>query len=145
MKRFYKDILQRIPESPMWFDEHGVPRYGEFKPTEIANVYAQACALVLIQCQNCASPFSVAMSWDRLDTLRTPTNVEQIRTLHYGDPPNVECCRSGPTMNCLDLRVFQWWRKDPGHEWLRVPEFEIVLPDHPEFQLVREGTTKFIP
>jgi hypothetical protein len=135
MKRFYKDIIKRIAEGPMWFDEHGVPRYGEFRPETIANIYAQACALVLIRCQSCGTSFPVAMSWDRTEVLRTPTNVEQVRTIHYGDPPNIECCPSGPTMNCLDLRVLQWWRKDPGHAWLRVPEFEIMLPDHPEFIL----------
>lgn len=80
-----------------------------------------------------------------------PANLaEQIRggVIHYGDPPNVECCPAGATMNCWDLRVVEFWASGfalrkirqpentestmaPGEflEWARVAELEIELPD----------------
>ena len=36
----YEDILSRIAEPPRWFDEQGVPRYCEFAPHRIANIYS---------------------------------------------------------------------------------------------------------
>jgi len=74
-------------------------------------------------------------------------------TIHYGDPPNAGCCAAGPTMNCWDLRVVEYWARsftlrrllDPTntsdtmkgdeclrYEWTRVPAFEIELPDATE-------------
>ena len=31
-------------------------------------------------------------------------------------------------MNCVDLRVVEWWRLD-GALWSRVPEMEIVIEE----------------
>jgi len=45
MLQHYEDILSRIAEPPRWFDEQGVPRYCEFAPHCIANIYADECAL----------------------------------------------------------------------------------------------------
>lgn len=79
-----------------------------------------------------------------------PSLAQQVRagTIHYGDPPNTECCPAGATMNCWDLRVVEFWargfalrrirepeNKDPSmaaaeyNDWTRVPELEIELPD----------------
>jgi hypothetical protein len=41
MLQHYEDILSRIAEPPRGFDEHGVPRYCDFAPHRIANIYAR--------------------------------------------------------------------------------------------------------
>ncbi len=136
MNHHYNDIRSKLG-SPQWWDECGVPRYCEFSPKQTNNIYARECALVLIACQNCGQTFKVAMAWNDID-LRTCTrkpafDAELIISLHYGDPPNIECCPSGPTMNCEDLRVLEFWRMGADHDWERVLDLEVLLPDHPEF------------
>ncbi len=158
MNRYHRDIYERISGDPLWFDENAMPRYCAFAPDETANIYAREVALVDIACQGCGHRFLVAFSWDNIEFVRgVPVKHERftpqtITRLHYGDPPNVACCLSGPTMNCLDLRVVEFWRKGgeeftapsphhptmrvclPGYfDWRRVPELEVLLPDHPDF------------
>ena len=58
----YIDITERIAEPPKWWDEHGVPRYAEFSPYLVANIYAEEVVLVEIACQACRSLFPVAFS-----------------------------------------------------------------------------------
>lgn len=61
-------------------------------------------------------------------------------TIHYGDPPNVGCCPAGPTMNCWDLRVLEFWERGSksgdgqtdafdAMQWRRRADLEIELPD----------------
>lgn len=162
MHHHYRDIMERIAEEPKWFDEEAVPRYCDFSPTEVANIYCDEVALVLISCQACDTPFKVAFSsdknmWvihrmDRAEYIDLKTKEEQeawfkalpafplsanIESLHYGDPPNIGCCPAGPTMNCMDIKVLEYWRCDynKGWEWIRMPEFEVMLPDHPEYRI----------
>ena len=46
-------------------------------------------------------------------------------SLHYGDPPNIGCCPSGPTMNCEDLKVLEFWvRSADSFDWERKTELE---------------------
>jgi hypothetical protein len=47
--------------------------------------------------------------------------------IHYGDPPNVECCPAGPTMNSVPLRVVEFWRRGVPRDWERVPELEVSI------------------
>jgi hypothetical protein len=47
MHRYYKDILDRIVEPPTWFDDYGVPRFGDVSPRQLGNSYASEAALVL--------------------------------------------------------------------------------------------------
>lgn len=158
MLHHYNDIRSRISEPPKWWDEEGVPRYVDFAPDEVANIYAQEVALVDIACQSCGTRFKVAFSWANIEwhngapELHKRLTPEHIVNLHYGDPPNVGCCPAGATMNCDDLRVLEFWRKGgeeftkpdpknpklriclPGYfDWRRVPELEVLLPDHPDF------------
>lgn len=136
MNRRYKDIIDRIPEGPRWFDEHAVPRYNDFSPSEIANIYASECCLLLIECQGCRREFKVAMSWDRMtdiDADMVPGTLElsrliKNRGLHYGDPPNVDCCMAGPTMNSVPIRVLEFYKLE-RYTWVRCSELEIELPD----------------
>lgn len=46
--------------------------------------------------------------------------------LHYGDPPNVDCCECGPSMNSESVRVLEYWFREKW-EWVRNPKLEIAL------------------
>lgn len=130
MHAHYADILSRIPEPPTWWDENAVPRWCEFHPDEVANIYATEVALVLIRCQACQTPFKVAFSssssWVMLG--REKHLSEILTDLHYGDPPNNRCCAAGPTMNSEPVRVMQFWSKrNDAREWQRLRDHEIPL------------------
>lgn len=125
----YKDIRERIDEEPKWYDEHAVPRYCEFHPQEISNIYADKCCLFLIQCQACSQLFAVCLSqghYDRGDMAEAIAG----RELHFGDPPNIGCCNTGDCMNSVPLRTLEFWERQNG-DWARVWEMEgrILLPD----------------
>lgn len=128
MNQYYADIIEKLG-NPAWFDENAVPRYCEFAPFKVANIYAQECCLLEIACQCCGHKFFVAMSWSNWDAVRGIPKLSQSiynKTIHYGDPPNTQCCPAGPTMNCVDLRVIEFW-KDENFQWVRVPGLEIDL------------------
>jgi len=126
----YKDITNRLGE-PMWWDEAGVPRYFPFHPSYVNNIYATQVALLEIACQSCGTRFHVAMSTGPLDAYPLEEPVRR-GFIHYGDPPNYGCCVSGPSMNCEDLRVLQFWTREFPVTWERHPELEIALPDMEE-------------
>jgi hypothetical protein len=115
----YDDILTRIAEEPVWFDEHAVPRYCEFSPNKVANIYSNEAALVEVTCQHCRRLFRVAFSaaaklseWPA-----GPIGIKiREKTLHYGDPPNVRCCEAGPSTNSEPRKVIEYWREgDPAY------------------------------
>jgi hypothetical protein len=133
----YSDITDRIAEPATWFDEHGVPRYGDFEPHKVANIYAIEVALVEIACQGCRARFHVAFSF------HVPPGLEEMvgncsslaegikkGALQYGDPPNYNHCADGVSTTCYDLRVIQYWIRPKGWgEWVRDSRLEIDLPD----------------
>lgn len=135
MHRCYHDILERIAAPPDWFDEHAVPRWGEFTPYMAANIYAHEVVLLRVTCQACERSFDVCMSAHPLgiDGVRDLEALVRKHDIFYGDPPNVECCAAGPTMNSIPVQVLQFWRrnisKESGLKWSRVPELEIAI--HP--------------
>lgn len=49
-------------------------------------------------------------------------------TLRYGDPPNIWCCNTGPTMNSEMISVLEYWYKEQ-YKWKRNPEMEVLLED----------------
>jgi len=119
----YADIRSRIEDKPRWFDEHGVPRYSKFEPSQCADIYASEVVLLNIICQSCQRPFQVCMSWSlsrrALYGERSLADRAKDGAIHYGDPPNVGCCMAGPTMNSVPLYVAEFWTDDgPGH-WSR--------------------------
>ena len=133
MNGHYGDIMRLIPVPPVWWDENAVPRYCEFKPNEVSNIYASEVVLMAIKCQGCGEPFKVAMSHAYLDEAVNPNNTS-FRTraghLHYGDPPRNDCCDAGPSMNSESVKILEFWvNEDPLHEWTRHPEFEIDLEE----------------
>ncbi len=119
----YRDIRDIIPEPPKWFDECAVPRYCAFAPQHAANIYAREAVLFLIECQACGHQFRVCL------TSRSGEIAEEIRqgALHYGDPPNIRCCEAGPSMNCIDRNVLEYWRRNERLDWQRDPSLEIEL------------------
>ena len=132
MHHHYKDITDKLGR-PMWWDEAGCPRYCAFGPYETNGIYASQVALLEIACQNCGERFMVAMAftkWRPEDFEDGASLRERIIAghIHYGDPPNFNCCPAGPTMNCEDLRVVEYWEQ-VGIQWQRDPLLEIVLPD----------------
>lgn len=151
MNHHYDDIRSRIAEAPKWWDEHAVPRYCEFTPDETADIYAHEVALVEIACQGCdqegrTTLFLVAFSWNGWEPGEIPVMLEQVKQLHYGDPPNTGCCLGGATMSSIPRRVVEFWRKGgeeftapdkhnpnmrvclPGYfDWRRVPELEVAI------------------
>ena len=132
---FLIDAMGREENPPRWWEETGYPRWVKYHPGETSNVYADEAVLLDIACQNCDERFLVSLTSSMASSLFESGHRKNIETLilegllHYGDPPNIGCCLAGATMNCLDLRIVEFWRKADFCEWQRIPELEIVLPD----------------
>jgi hypothetical protein len=140
MHRHYTDIISRIAEPPLWFDENAVPRFEPFSPDLIADIYADEACLLQIACQACGRAFDVCISWGLRDRAEAHVAKRRVETLadlirrgavHYGDPPNVECCPAGPTMNSEPRRVLQYWKRSDSDmfAWSRDAALEIDIPD----------------
>lgn len=135
----YSDIRSRIQEEPSWFDEFAVPRYGPFTPAAMANFYVREAVLVLAACQSCGRHFRLGMS--RPYSKDDPDLVSAIRrrTLHYGDPPNIGCCSTGPMTTVVELKVLEYWRlrRKPGTGWERDASLEVAvcsMDDDPRYE-----------
>ena len=126
----YSDIRDRLGE-PLWWDEVGCPRYCLFSPDHVNSIYAGEVAFLEIACQNCGRRFEVAVVSDSFDQIEGGPSLRrrvEDNSIHYGDPPNVDCCAAGPCMNCEDLRVLQFWYRDyEAIEWRRVSDLERTL------------------
>jgi hypothetical protein len=136
MNNYYADILALSPTSPIWWDENAVPRYCAFSPEEKADIYTDEVVLFHVRCQACRKGFHVVQSAKRqfiCEKVDYWPLAGQIITkmLHYGDPPNVDCCSGGPTVNSEPNLVLQYWRRDwKSFSWIRMPEYEIdIMPD----------------
>lgn len=120
----YNDIRSRIKEEPQWFDSNGVPRYEPFSPELIPCIYANEAILYEIQCQNCEKPFMVADQRARFFEGSIADEIMR-HQVHYGDPPRHDC--TGDTMNCVDIRIVEYWHRPHAGEWTRVPELEVAI------------------
>lgn len=134
MLQGYEDIIAIAREArrPIgWWDENGVPRFMPHHPRLCPDIYSDEVILLKISCQACGCEFDVQMS---SRTYPRATNLGALVAKkiapHYGDPPSHNCA-TGETMNCWDLHVLEFWRRPRGkvHDWERVPELEIALPD----------------
>ena len=140
MNHYYEDILSRITDPPKWWDEKAAPRYCDFNPFEVSNIYADEVCLLEIRCQQCRRTFQVAMSQDPLSRSRVrakrgakfslATTITK-KAIHYGDPPNIRCCPAGPTMNSAPIRVLEYWARDEQNinQWDRDAKLEIIIEE----------------
>ena len=126
MHQHYKDILDRIDEPPKWFDDRGVPRFQEFSPRLLGNIYSSEAALAEVSCQRCHRMFRVALT--NAFAKRGSSLSDEIRLgrMHYGDPPNVACCAGGPSMNSVMHKIVEYWSRDleVNLDWQRDPTYE---------------------
>lgn len=136
MHRSYDDIISRISEPPLWWQEGGIPRYKAFDPKSSTGIAAAEVALAEIACQITGVRFLVSIEGG---SDRPVAKAIREGTLCYGDPPNL------PTVSAYTLsemlRVVQYWsRCHPEYvvdgrivdwksydEWLRDPSLEITL------------------
>jgi hypothetical protein len=132
MKPSYADIRNRIEAAPLWFDEHGVPRYDPFTP-RMGSIYARDVALIEIQCQACDFTALVSIgfdAWEMTPSYTRPTT-GNIGSYHYGDPPIHGCV--GDTMNVESRRIIEFWSCNTFIEWHRLAEHEVEIePIEPE-------------
>lgn len=119
MKKSYHDILSRISEPPSWFDEHGVPRYGQFSPEAVADVYAREVVLFEVRCQACERSFPVSQTGRTIGDPHSLSSSIDARRLCYGDPPALGCCPAGVAMNSIPVKVLELWRRRPPAAWER--------------------------
>jgi len=131
--RSYLDILNRIDQDPLWYDEYAVPRYDPFKP-DMLGIYDKWVVLVEIECQSCGRAFKVAEGWNDFDRIAPYINrnepvpefdfIQVASHFHYGDPPAHGCV--GDTMNCVDIRILEAWekRREPRWDWYEVTELK---------------------
>jgi hypothetical protein len=63
----YDDLYDLAQREPLWWDEHRVPRFAPFHPTDVNNIYATEVALCEISCQECSRKFLVAESTYMMD------------------------------------------------------------------------------
>src|SRR5262245_5664443 len=126
MRQHYKDILDRIEEIPAWFDEYGVPRFEEFSPARVSNIYAREAALAEVSWQNCGRLFRVALTDAFIRKGFSLSDLIRLRWAEYGDPPNVGCCDVGATMTSIMRQILQYWSRDfeISSYWMREPVFE---------------------
>jgi len=134
MHRSYDDIISRIPEPPIWWQEGGIPRYDPFDPKSSTGVYTTEVALAEIACQVTDARFLVTIEGGED---RPVAKAIREGNLCYGDPPNVPTVP--PHMTSEMLRVVQyWWRCHAEYvvdgrivdwkgydEWRRDPSLEI--------------------
>lgn len=134
MKGYFGDITKRIKVKPTWYDSNGTPRYGKFKPEMCPNIYADEVCLIEIACQACRRIFKVEMhSYEIMNKFELSKFVKS-KSLHYGDPPSHadKTCASGDSMNCLDYRVLEFWRRARAIStklFERVKKLEVNLGD----------------
>jgi len=122
MKPSYQDILFRIKEEPLWYDQNGCPRYQTFNP-RLCDIYCDQAVLLLISCQNCGKEFKVAIPNERYSENSFYERVSNGGNIYYGDPPDIGCCPSGPTMSSNTKQILEFWKQE-NFKWNRVSDLE---------------------
>ena len=128
MNHDYADIRDLINKDPVWFDENAVPRYCEFGPKHVANIYADECVLLRIECQACGHEFGsgemVSEAMGGHASLALSMRIVR-KGIGYGDPPR-GCCDVGATMTSESVKVLQYWHR-VNHEWKRECSCEVSV------------------
>jgi len=132
----YQDITSKLGE-PQWYDEYKVPRYSEFTPNQIAEIYADEAALVLAQCEHCHKQFKIAFSSDLLESMSAPYNALKNHILkndmYCGSPPNDTCFDPAAfPYGLMPIKVPEYWCISPQtKQWERDSTYEVPLQDPP--------------
>jgi len=124
MKHSYPDLVSRLGQ-PLWWDEHGTPRYQPFHPKLCPNIYANQCCLMEVSCQECGQVFKVQLSSGPFHQCPLSEIIPDHR-IHYGDPPAAghdPKCVAGSTMNSDPIRVLEFWTRNK-FDWKRQRKFE---------------------
>jgi hypothetical protein len=131
MRQHYKDILDRIAEAPTWFDDFGVPRFGQFSPQRLSNIYASEAALAEVSCQECKRVFRVALTEAFACKPFSLSDEIRLGRVDYGDPPNIDCCIAGSCMGSVMHKILEYWSNDleVSRDWRRDPTFEGPVAD----------------
>jgi len=126
MNRPYDDLLALSDRKPSFFQQGGIPRWAPFQAGYSTSPYTVDCAIAEIACQLCDTRFHVLMESGSRDK---ETILQRIRAknLQYLDPPNVGCCRGGPSMTAETIRVLEYWAREETFQWKRDPEAEVVF------------------
>lgn len=134
----YSDITSRIDEEPMWYDEHGCPRYGEFHPMALG-VYDQYAVLGEVECQACGVRLFIGQGYTQfnhelgfyiyrvgqvldldIDALVSKKKLaaafswtleDILEGWGWGDPPRHDCV--GDAMSCIVVGIRQVWTRRP--------------------------------
>ena len=129
VKAKFEDILQAANRKPLWYDDHGTPRFSPYYPELSPNIYSDESCLYEIKCQYCHEKFLVSECWDRFESISHPydwpANMSECikkEMLSYGDPPRHDCV--GDTMTSDTIRVVEFWKK-AIMKWNRIPDLEI--------------------
>ena len=137
MHNAYKDITSKLG-TPQWYDENATPRYCDFSPDQVADIYANQVALLLIACQACGKQFKVAISTSIVASIGKDIGVTSLLDRYtiygaecafsYGDPPNAGCCGAGATMSSDTIAVLEFYDRQ-WTDWYRHPELEGTIVD----------------
>lgn len=126
MQPDYSDILDRIPDRPLWWF-NGVPRYKPFSPNDLS-VGPPEAALARVKCQDCATEFTIGVG---PSLFVEGSMFDQILSddFSYGDPPRHSApdgsrC-AGETNGAIPISLIEAWRWDQNSfGWHRQPQFE---------------------
>ena len=118
----FEDITSKLG-TPEWWDECRVPRYCDFDPKLVNDIYAKEVVFSEVLCQQCGHLFKVAISTNSLSKYSLKDGVPC-----YGDPPNFQHhreCYAGTTMTSIMQKVIEFWERDgTTNEFKRLKEFE---------------------
>lgn len=126
MDRHYEDLLGLTDQKPSFFQQGGVPRWTPFQAGDSTSPYTVDCAIVEIACQMCDTRFHVLMESGSRDR-ETILQRIQAKNLQYLDPPNVGCCRGGPSTTSETVRVIEYWARQETFQWKRDPQAEVAF------------------
>lgn len=114
----YRDITAPLG-APRWWDENAVPRYCDFHPDYLANIYGEEAALVALKCASCGVLLPCALSKSRFHVLGDGSMFLAsggLRDAFYGDPPHHSCEGGGDSMTADIYHVIEKWTRRE-HDW----------------------------
>jgi len=138
----YRDILdlaEAAGATPVWFDEHGVPRFRPFHP-DLLGVYDCFALLAKLRCADryCGAEILVGAGWPRIDLSAVIAgaddaavrNIEQlVAGFSVGDPPRHNCPGAGETMVCDLVSIIEVWEQPGVSDWVRRTDLEGPVDD----------------